>query len=366
MTPTNLSAMELAPFGLEDWLDEHEYDAEINIGEGHLRGLSPDRFDLDPGRLDYVVPTSGDPEVQKTLAERYNTSVGEILCTCGTQEANLLAMLSVLGEDDHAVTILPTYQTLSNIPDAIADVEKVYLSPPDWEIPMSEVSDAIRPSTSLLVLDNPNNPTGKYHSEEKIKKLYRLCEKEGVYLLCDEGNLKFVKDSGPPVTSFGENGISTSSVTKPYGLAGARFGWLVADRSIINTASDWKKHTTISPPVFGQHIAKQAIEEQEEKILAENRRLVAENYDIVDRFVEDYELEWYPSETSTGFVTIPTSFKDSHEFCTMVLEKENVLLIPGDVFGYDDYFRIGFGISTEYVREGLHRVEKIIKANGTR
>ena len=352
--------MEPPVFALERWFDKYEHSTELHLGEGHLRGLSASRFDLNAKSLDYVVPTDGDPKLRAEVGERYGKQKEQVLFTCGAQEANLLASLTVLEEEDHAVTVLPTYKALSNVPDAFAQTTKVKLELPEWELPIEEIKQSIKPSTSLIVIDNPNNPTGKYHSLNKIKELYDIAESNDIFLLCDEGNRKLISDTYPPVASFGDYGISTSSVTKPYGLPGIRFGWVIANENVINTASKWKKHTTISLPMIGQYIAKQALGEQEERILSMNRELVNKNHNIISGFVDKYGLEWYDSDTATGFVTVPQGFDDSRDFCEAAVQKQDVLLVPGDVFGFDNRFRIGFGISTETVTEGISRIESII------
>src|SRR6056297_3851188 len=97
--------MEVEPFGLERWLAEYEPGADIMLAESGIRSLPASRFDTDPGDLGYVIPTDGDPEFRDEIAERYDHSVEEVIFTCGTQEANLLAMLATLDNDDHAVVV---------------------------------------------------------------------------------------------------------------------------------------------------------------------------------------------------------------------------------------------------------------------
>src|SRR6056297_2256927 len=94
--------MEIAPFGLERWFDKYEHDADIMLAESGIRSLDASRFDLDPGKLGYVIPTNGDPEFRAEVAARYDRGTDEVLFTCGTQEANFLTFLSLLG-DEHAV-----------------------------------------------------------------------------------------------------------------------------------------------------------------------------------------------------------------------------------------------------------------------
>ncbi|WP_129113065.1 aminotransferase class I/II-fold pyridoxal phosphate-dependent enzyme [Halegenticoccus tardaugens] len=364
--------MEIEPFGLERWFAEYEHDAEIMLAESGVRSLSADRFDTDPGDLDYVIPTNGDPELRATIADRYRNPGGSVpddaavtaesvLCTCGAQEANFLAFLALVrGDDAHAVVVTPTYQALHAVPDAFGDVTRVSLDPPEWTLDVDAVAAAIRPETRVVVLNNPNNPTGKYHDESTVRALYDLAADNGAHLLCDEVYRLLAEDPIPPVASMGPHGLSTSSVTKAHGLAGLRFGWLAGDREVIERAWEWKDYTTISPSLFGQHVAKQALGERERSILEENRRLAAEHRRIVREFVEARGMEWLEPVGVNGFVTVPDGFETGESFCRRVVETESVVLAPGDLFGFPGHFRIGFGLPTDELKEGLRRVGRAI------
>ncbi|MFH5800132.1 aminotransferase class I/II-fold pyridoxal phosphate-dependent enzyme [Haladaptatus sp. CMAA 1911] len=351
--------MNIEPFGLERWFAEYEHEADIMLAESGIRSLDADRFDLDPGELGYVIPTNGNPEFRAEVGERYGRSVDEVLFTCGTQEANFLAFLSLL-DDGHAVVITPTYQALHAVPESMGEVTRVSLEPPEWELDVDAVADAIQENTRVIVLNNPNNPTGRYHPQEKVEALYDLAEDAGAYLLCDEVYRLLSPDPVDPVASMGEYGISTTSLTKAYGLAGLRFGWLVGAEEVVNGAWEWKDYTTISPGIIDQHVARQALGDHEDDILAENRELAASNRERVREFVDEYGLEWYDPVGVNGFVRIPDGFEDSEEFCRGVVEEESVVLAPGNLFGFDRYFRIGFGLPAEELEDGLGRVESFL------
>ncbi len=159
---------------------------------------------------------------------------------------------------------------------------------------------------------------------------------------------------------MGEYGISTTSLTKAYGLAGLRFGWLVGAEEVVDGAWEWKDYTTISPGIIDQHVARQALGEHEDEILAENRELAGSNRARVREFVDDHGLEWYDPVGVNGFVRIPDGFEDGEEFCRMVVEEESVVLAPGNLFGFDRYFRIGFGLPADELADGLARVESFL------
>ena len=352
--------MDVAPFGLERWFAAHEHEADLMLAESGIRSLPASRFDTDPGDLGYVIPTNGDPALRERLAARYDRGPDEVVVTVGTQEANLLAVLALLDRDDHAVVVTPTYQALHALPEAVGSVTRVPLEPPDWRLDPDAVADALRPETRLVVLNNPNNPTGRYHAWERVRAVYDLAADAGAYLLCDEVYRLLADDPQPPVASLGDRGLSTTSLTKAWGLAGARFGWLCGPEEVVDAAWGWKDYTTISPSPFGQHVARQALDD-EAAILAENRALARENRAIVRAFVERHGLDWLDPVGVNGFATVPDGFEDGRAFCTAVVEEASVVLAPGDLFGHPDRFRLGFGLETAALEEGLRRVEDVVE-----
>lgn len=353
--------MDIPPFELERWLDEYEPDADLMLAESGVRSLPADRFDLDVGELGYVIPTDGEPAFRAEIAERYGRDAEEVVLTCGTQEADFLAFMSLLDEGDHSVVVSPTYQSLASVPESIGEVSRVRTEPPEWELSVDAVAEAMRPDTRLVVLTNPSNPTGKYLGPETMRALYDLVEEHDAYLLVDEVYRMLADDPHAPAAALGPRAISAAGVSKSYGLAGARLGWIVADSEVADAVRKWKDYTTISPPLVGAHIARQALGDQEADILEANRAHAKANRERVADFVDRHGLEWFEPTGVNGFVTVPDGFENGKEFCRSLFESESVVLAPGEVFGYPDRFRIGFGLHTEELEEGLERIARHIE-----
>ncbi|WP_066416954.1 pyridoxal phosphate-dependent aminotransferase [Halorubrum aethiopicum] len=354
--------MEIPPFELERWLDEYEPDADLMLAESGVRSLPVDRFDLDVGELGYVIPTDGEPAFRAEIAERYGRDAEEVVLTCGTQEADYLTFMSLLDEGDHSVVVSPTYQSLASVPESIGEVTEVRTEPPAWDLSVDAVAEAMRPETRLVVLTNPSNPTGKYLGPETMEALYDLVAENDAYLLVDEVYRMLADDPHPPAAALGPRAISAAGVSKSYGLAGARVGWVVADAAIADGVRRWKDYTTISPPLVGSHVARQALGEQEDDILEANRAHAKANRERVAEFLDRHGLEWFEPTGVNGFPTVPDGFESGKEFCRSVFDAESVVLAPGEVFGHPDRFRIGFGLHTEELEEGLDRIGRHIEA----
>ena len=353
--------MEIEPFEIERWFARHEHGADIMLAESGVRSLPAGEFDLDPGELGYVIPTEGDPGLRERVGERYGRPAEEVLFACGTQEANFVTLAGLMG--DHAVVVTPTYQSLHAVPAAFGEVTRVELSPPDWELDPDAVAEALRPETAVVVLNNPNNPTGRYHDLDRVEAVYDLAADSGAYLLCDEVYRLLADDPLPPVASLGPHGISTTGLSKSFGLAGLRFGWVAGAPEVIGPAARWKDYTTISPPAVGQHVARQVLD-REAELLGRNREHAATNRELFRTFTEEHGLEWYEGVGVNAFVEVPGTFDDGRAFCGRLVEAESVLLAPGESFGFPDRFRLGFGLPTDELREGLDRLGRFLERHG--
>ena len=351
--------MQIAPFDLERWFAEVEAQSDVMLAESGVRPLSADRFDTDPGELGYVIPTAGDPELRAEIGDHHGRDAAGTIFTCGTQEANLLAMLALL--DDHAVVVLPTYGSLPGLADALTDVTRVPLKEPGWTLDPDAVGAALQPDTDLVAVVNPNNPTGRYHDEATMRAVYERCADNGTYLLCDEVYRHLASDPIAPVASFGRYGVSTGGVSKAFGLAGLRFGWLCGPDAVVAAAENWKDYTTISPPTFGQHIAEQAFDRRAE-ILAENRDHVATNRGLVEAFLEEYGLEWSAPDCGVNaFLEVPEGFAGGESFCRSLVAEESVVLAPGEAFDRPEWVRIEFGLPTAELETGLSRLGSFLE-----
>jgi aspartate/methionine/tyrosine aminotransferase len=352
--------MDIPPFDLERWFDRYEHDADLMLAESGVRPLSASRFDTDPADLGYVVPTDGDPTFRADVANRYGRDADEVTFTCGAQEANFLAVHALMDAGDHAVVVAPTYQSLYTLPDHVGSATRVELAPPEWTLDVDAVADAVRPETTLVVVNNPNNPTGRYHDAATLTALADVAADADAALLVDEVYRELAPDPHPPAATLGDHVYSTASLSKAYGLAGLRFGWFVGDEATVARANRWKDYTTISPGAFGQHLARQALGEMEREILAESRALAARNRDAVAAFVADHGLDWHEPVGVNGFPTVPDGFDDAESFCRTVVEEASVVLAPGSAFGHSDRFRVGFGLPTDDLVAGLDRVSEVI------
>lgn len=166
--------MYIEPFKVEMWMNEWETQCSYNLAETcvasitveellHMAGRnSTDLSDLLPMKLTYGA-IEGSERLRAAIASLYDDiAIDRITVTHGTIAANMLVHKALVSRGDHVVSIVPTYQQHHSIPGSIgAHVDLLRLRPEDRFLPdLSDLRRMVRPDTRLVVLTNPNNPTG--------------------------------------------------------------------------------------------------------------------------------------------------------------------------------------------------------------
>jgi aspartate/methionine/tyrosine aminotransferase len=131
---------------------------------------------------------------------------------------------------------------------------------------------------------------------------------------------------------------------------------------VVDAAERWKDYTTISPTKFGQHVARQVLTDREAELREDALDHVRENREITADWAREHGIDWPDPVGCNAFLGVPAGFENSEAFCRTVVEDASVVLAPGRCFGdaYDDYFRVGFGLPTAELREGLDRVSTVL------
>lgn len=331
----------------------------------------------------------GAEALRNNLARLYSAKVttpldpNNILTTPGAIQANYLVAYSLVGEGDHVICQYPTYQSLYSVPQSLgAEVDLWKASPEKKWIPdLEELKALIKPNTKLIVINNPNNPTGAVMGKAFLEQLVEIASEKDITILADEvyrpifHSLSPIdKDFPPSLLSMGyKNVVVTGSMSKAYSLAGIRVGWIASrNTEIIETIASVRHYTTISVSGLDEQVAAYALSPATvHGLLARNIQLAKTNLALLEKFVikNEDECEWVkPVAGTTAFIKFHRDGKpvDSVDFCKKLLEKTGVLFVPGSQsFGeeFKGYVRIGYVNQTDVVQKGLEEASKFVRKN---
>ncbi|WP_326834410.1 aminotransferase class I/II-fold pyridoxal phosphate-dependent enzyme [Amycolatopsis rhabdoformis] len=355
----------LPDFRLETYFSRWEFTARHHLTASDLQTMTVTELLAladDDGRerwetlaLGYT-ETYGLPALREEIAATYTDVAPEhVLCFAGAEEGLYLAMRTLLEPGDHTVVITPNYQAAETIPLSIGEVTGVALRPEDgWALDVGEVKRQLRPTTRLVSVNFPNNPTGAVPDIETWTRLVRLCEERGVLLFSDEVYRGLELDPSatlPQAADLSASALSLNVMSKAYGLPGLRVGWIACrDREILGRLERAKHYTSICNSAPSEILALIGLRARD-TILARNRAVIAENVPKFSAFFENYQELFEFSPPQGGCVCFPRYLgADGVEaMCTELVEQRGVLLLPASIYRSeltatpDDRFRVGVG-----------------------
>ena len=162
-----------------------------------------------------------------------------------TSKANELVMNTLLEKEDEVITVVPGYQQFVDIPRSIGcKVHEIELYESDWQVDIESFEQYINSNTKMIILNNPSNPTGTEYSKQFLMRLIDLCRVNDIYIFCDEVYRGLNDELS--ISDIYEKGISTSSLSKVFSLAGLRLGWVKANEDVIHQINIRRDYSMIS------------------------------------------------------------------------------------------------------------------------
>jgi len=363
--------MQIKPFAVEQWMNAYEEGARFNIAETCVDSVSLDELFALTGedrdaflhafsarRLTYGA-IEGAPAFKEGVCKLYKTlSPEHIVPTHGAAGANHHVFYSLLEPGDRVVSIMPTYQQLYSIPASFgADVQLLHLRQEDNYLPdLEELRRLVTPGTKMICINNPNNPTGALMSTELLQKIVEIARGVGAYILCDEvyRHLTQTDEWCASIADLYEKGISVSSMSKVFSLAGLRLGWIATrDMEVVRACLTHRDYDLVSCGMFDEAVAAVALAHSE-ALLARNRAIVRENLAILDAWVRSEPALTYtkPMAGTTALVYYDYDIP-SYEFCERMYHETGAFVTPGDCFEQPHSVRVGYANDTQVLKDGL-------------
>ena len=357
-----MAPMRIADFALERYFARWEFAVDHLLCASDVQGypmaellaLADDdtRRMWDGLTLGYTEST-GHPLLRAEIASLYeDLEPDHVLVFAGAEEAIFCLANVLLSPGDHAVVTWPGYQSLYEVARAAgADVTLHELREEHgWAIDIDLLRSQVTPSTRLVVVNAPHNPTGMQPDRATFDALVALAEEVGAQILVDEV-YRFLEFDGverlPAGADASPRGISLGVMSKSFAMAGLRIGWLATrDRDVLERCARFKDYTTICSSAPSELLALIGLRARE-TVLARSRSIVADNLVALDTFFDAWSdrFTWVrPRAGSVGFprLTVPGVSIDA--WAAGLVEAEGVLLLPGSQFDYGgNHFRLGFG-----------------------
>lgn len=362
--------MKIETFELERLQSLWENKVEINLTESGVHPLTLNELlsaDELAGLLDLRLGygwTNGSPELRSAISQYYEPADSEqVLVTCGSAEANFLAMWSLLEPGDEIALMLPNYMQIWGLARSLGVTVKPFhlrRQSDRWALDLDELKSAVGPKTKAVVVCNPNNPTGSVLTAEETAAVIAAAESVDAYLYADEVYRGVEIDGVERPSFFGryEKCIIAAGLSKALAHPGLRIGWLVGPSEVIDAAWHRNDYTTITTSVLSEYVAQFILEPpRRQSILQRNRAMLGDNLAMLQEWIAERpeHFSMVPPEAG-GMAFIEYRYDiSSTELFERLRQEESVLVLPGDVYGMDHHIRIGIGEEKERLALGLER-----------
>ncbi len=336
-------------------------------------------INLSIGEPDFKVPKDLKKEAQKAIKEdknRYtqtagipllrerivlklkkenglkNISAENVIVTTGTSGALHLLFQTLINPGDEVVIIDPYFVIYKQVPQLFGAKVKVVSSYPDFSLPVSKIEKAVTVKTKMVIINSPNNPTGKVYKKEEIKNLVEVLKKKNILLISDEVYEKFIYEGQhfSPASVY-KNTITLNGFSKAYALTGLRIGYAAGPKDIISEMIKLQQYTYVCAPSISQYTALKALTINVGNLILEYKK----RRDLVyEGLKEKFEVE----KPDGAFYIFPKTLKGRAEDLAKKAIAKNLLVVPGSVFSQkDSHFRISFAASLKDLNKGI----KILK-----
>jgi aspartate/methionine/tyrosine aminotransferase len=373
--------MRIEPFRMERMQSTFENYVDYNLSESGVHPMSPrellDGADAQERLLSTALgycQSNGTEELRERVALFYDGAARDnVVVTNGGAEANFAIFWSLLEPEDRVAYMIPNYLQTLGLSHAFAGSTDVFRlrrrrGPGDarWALDPDALARAVTRKTRLILVTNPNNPTGAVLTEAEMDEVVRQARRVGAWIVADEIYRGAEVTGGTSPTFWGryERVLVTAGLSKAFGLPGLRVGWVLGPPRTVERIWSYKDYTTIAPGVLSDHMARVALEPaRREAILARSRGIIRRNLPVVDSWVRGHGdiLEYTPPRAGAiAFVRYDLPIRSIALVDRLRLE-QSVLIVAGDQVGMGRHIRIGFGSETEYVQRGLERVDVVLR-----
>ena len=351
---------------------------DFSVGEpdfptpGHIKAAAKDALDQDFTRYTAV---AGIPELREAVCARYKTDYGvtitspEVLLTFGGKQALFNAALALLDRGDEVITHAPFWPT---IPEQVKLVEATpVIVQTDWQdsfaVHPEKILKAITPKTKAIILNSPGNPTGALIEEAAVAAIADAAAKRGIWIIVDLCYEHLIYEDVPhnlPKVLFErhrDRTVLACSASKAYAMTGWRTGWTIAPASLTKQFNTIQGQTTSNITSIAQKALVAALTGPQEPVAKMRDEFRSRRDSIHGWLTANPGIRcvkpkgaFYLFPNVEGLLT--DSVRSSLDFAQQLLEKEHVVVTPGEAFDAPGYLRISYATSMEQLREGADRM----------
>jgi len=314
----------------------------------------------------HYTQTTGVPILRKSIAKKRSVKEENVIVTPGARFAVFSAMVSTLSVGDEVIIsepAWPAYRDCANFIGVKVKAVKTKVNQ-NWDLDLSQLEQMITPNTKMIVLNSPNNPTGKIVRQHQIDAVLALADKNDIFVLSDEVYSMYSYVPYKSILEFEYNkSIMVSSFSKSHAMTGFRVGYAISDKGTIDQISKIQAIaiTSVAEPM--QYAAVAALNAD----VTKNKILMKKRLDFIGKQLENLPCEYINPDGGMYYFVRFNKNVDVNKTIFELLN-EGVAVAPGAGFGeaYSDFIRISACQPIKSLNDGLKIIRKItdLRKNG--
>jgi aspartate/methionine/tyrosine aminotransferase len=356
---------------MERWQSTYEHRVRFNLSESgvhplsvsELLSLAGQELDTLDVRLGYG-QSNGSDELRGLIAGLYpGATEASVLVTTGGAEANFIALWELIEPGASVAVMFPNYMQVPGLLETLgAQIHPFHLvEEAGWQPDLNALEQGLKDGARFILITNPNNPTGAVLNDPSMSGIVTLADRHGAWIFADEV-YRGAELNGPETPSFWglhDRVLVTNSLSKAYGLPGLRIGWVVGPGEMMESLWGRTDYTTIAPASLSDALARVTLEPATRpKVLARTSKILTDNMALLTNWMDSQEGRFTYRPPDAGAICYARYHAsiNSTQLADTLRTEMDLLVVPGDHFGMDQYLRLGFGPPASELEEALERL----------
>lgn len=343
----------------------------LSLGEAFFDLPLFDFSRLDKEKCFHYSHSRGVHELRQKVAEYYNRFYGanvdperNLLISAGSKSSIFMAMQAILNPGDEVLIPEPAWLSYQEHV-RLLDAKPRFIR---YDAPLEDYAAYIGPRTRMLVINNPNNPSGRIYTADELRLLHTICRARGVYVLVDEAYSDFLPDgqtfhSMASIVPDLDGVIVVNSLSKNLGMSGFRIGYTIAEAGLVDSLLKLNQHLITCAPSILQYYVAEYFDDIIEVTLPQIRSLV-EKRARVAAIMDRVGLERMPGGgTFYFFVSLGACRSRGFDVALKLLLDDGIAVVPGSAYGAstEGFLRVSFGTEPDdRIEQGLARIKAVL------
>jgi aspartate aminotransferase len=331
---------------------------------------------LDQGKTRYG-PAAGEPKLREAIAKKLQNDNGlcygaeDVIVTNGGKQSLFNLMLAVIEPGDEVIIPAPYWVSYPDMVKLAGGTPVIISTTLEsgFKIAPDQLRQAITPKTKLFIFNSPSNPTGMVYTPDQVRAIAQVVVETNIWVVADEIYEKILYDGaehlsiGATSPEIYERSIVSSGFAKTYAMTGWRVGFLAAPPQIIQAVTMIQGHSTSNVCTFAQYGAIAAYEGSQDcvremvRVFGDRRQVILEYLNAIPGFTcpkPTGAFYVFPSIAKTGMKSI--------DFCSALLDSQQVAAVPGIAFGDDDCIRLSYATDMDTIHRGMERLSTFVRS----